>query len=218
LDSASLSRLCDRGTAIAHCPLSNAYFSAQPFRLGEALNSGVKIGLGTDVAGGYSIDIMNAMRQAVSVSRMREGSRLMSRTSEDSRPTNALEGAGLEQDVAVEWKQALYMATRGGALALNAAQYRGMFEVGASFDAQCGMFTLYISQLSTVDALSCLCPSTTIRPGIWRCRGVGFLRFREPQRQAPVCRNDREVVVSGGFEKSDRNVGTGRIPLARYLR
>ena len=58
---------------MAHCPLSNAYFSAKPFPLREALQRSVKVGLGTDVAGGYSLDIMDAMRQAVAVSRMREG-------------------------------------------------------------------------------------------------------------------------------------------------
>ena len=63
------------GTAIPHCPLSNAYFSAEPFHLREALQQGIKVGLGTDVAGGYSLDIMNAMRHSVAVSRMREGSR-----------------------------------------------------------------------------------------------------------------------------------------------
>ncbi|KAG6898797.1 hypothetical protein C0993_004114 [Termitomyces sp. T159_Od127] len=62
LSPPSLARLAERGTAIAHCPLSNAYFSSKPFPLKEALEAGVKVGLGTDVAGGYSLDVMNAMR------------------------------------------------------------------------------------------------------------------------------------------------------------
>jgi len=52
---------------------------------------------------------MNAMRQAVAVSRMRD--------------TN----------LSIDWKEALYLATRGGALALG---LQGMFCVGAPFDAQ----------------------------------------------------------------------------------
>ena len=77
LDPPSLAHVAQRGTAVAHCPLSNAYFSAEPFRLREALRAGVKVGLGTDIAGGYAIDIMSSMRQAVAVSGMREGARLM---------------------------------------------------------------------------------------------------------------------------------------------
>lgn len=121
-----------RGTAVAHCPLSNAYFSAKPFPLREALQQTVKVGLGTDVAGGYSVDIMNAMRQTVIVSRMREGSRLMDHT----------EGRCLQSEqyesLSVDWRESLYLATRGGALALGLPQGCGLFEVGAPFDAQCG--------------------------------------------------------------------------------
>ncbi|KZP31446.1 Metallo-dependent hydrolase [Athelia psychrophila] len=131
LEPPSLSRLCERGTSVAHCPLSNAYFSAKPFPLREALQNSVKVGLGTDVAGGYSLDIMNAMRQAVITSRMREGNRIMEPT----------EGEGIDKEarrsLAIDWKEALYLATRGGALALGLGQGSGMFQIGAPFDAQC---------------------------------------------------------------------------------
>ena len=80
------------------------------------------MGLGTDVAGGYSLDIMNAMRQAVVVSRMREGERQMGA----SASANAA-------DISIDWKEALYLATRGGSQALGLS---GMFAVGAPFDAQ----------------------------------------------------------------------------------
>ncbi|KAG7088285.1 hypothetical protein E1B28_012297 [Marasmius oreades] len=123
LDSPSLCKIHDQQTTIAHCPLSNAYFSAEPFRLREALNIGVSVGLGTDVAGGYSIDIMNAMRQAVVVSRMREGARTMGNISS-------------RVSLAIDWKEALYLATRGGAIGLGLPDGSGMFQVGAPFDAQ----------------------------------------------------------------------------------
>lgn len=119
-----LARLAEYGTSVAHCPLSNAYFSAEPFRLREALNAGVKVGLGTDIAGGYSVDIMQAMRQAVVVSRMREGQRIMQ--------------AGGESDdyVSIDWKDALYLATAGGAAAMGLPNGVGTFAVGSPFDAQ----------------------------------------------------------------------------------
>ncbi|KDQ62526.1 hypothetical protein JAAARDRAFT_170957 [Jaapia argillacea MUCL 33604] len=127
LDPPSLSHLVSRGTAVAHCPLSNAYFSAKPFPLREALANNVKVGLGTDIAGGYSIDIMNAMRQAVTVSRMREGHRIVAMTETDG------DGAPHEVNLSIDWKESLFLATRGGAVALELA---GRFEVGAPFDAQ----------------------------------------------------------------------------------
>jgi len=119
------------GTAIAHCPLSNAYFSAKPFRLREALELGVKVGLGTDIAGGYDIDIMGCMRQAVVVSRMREGARIMAIADPDEQDVK-----DKQTSFSVDWKEALYLATRGGAIALGLPNGSGTFTVGAPFDAQ----------------------------------------------------------------------------------
>lgn len=131
LSAAELSLVAERGTAIAHCPLSNAYFSAQSFALREALDRGAKVGLGTDIAGGYSADIMNAMRQAVSVSRMREGERVM-RVSKPQNEHQAEENIEPRKRP-IDWKEALFLATRGGALCLGLP---GMFRVGAPFDTQ----------------------------------------------------------------------------------
>ncbi|KAL5482533.1 hypothetical protein ACEPAI_9127 [Sanghuangporus weigelae] len=133
LSQPCLSRLHTRETGIAHCPLSNAYFSSKPFPLREALRERVKVGLGTDVAGGYSADIMNAMRSAVTVSRMREGERRERRLEiENGKGTGDEE----EQDVSINWKESLYLATRGGANTLGLPEGAGSFQVGAPFDAQ----------------------------------------------------------------------------------
>jgi len=82
--------------------------------------------LGTDVAGGYQIDIMSSMRSAVSTSRMREG----------ERTEGLLEGrkGSSGKNVSIDWKEALFLATRGGAEALALAS--GEFAVGRAFDAQ----------------------------------------------------------------------------------
>ena len=133
LSPPDLANLSKTKTAVAHCPLSNAYFSAQPFRLREALDAGVPVGLGTDIAGGYSIDIMNAMRQAVMVSRMREGRRVMaSKTGDPASGTGETE----ERPLSIDWKEALYLATTGGAAALGLPKGAGTFAVGVPFDAQ----------------------------------------------------------------------------------
>ena len=137
LDSHDLQTIHECGTAVAHCPLSNAYFSAKPFPLREALKQHIKVGLGTDIAGGYSIDIMNAMRQAVSVSRMRQGGKIVASTESGSKSVVNTEHA---ESLGVDWIEALYLATRGGAVALGLPQGCGTFEVGAPFDAQSSEF------------------------------------------------------------------------------
>ncbi|KAI0269835.1 Metallo-dependent hydrolase [Gloeopeniophorella convolvens] len=130
-----LSRLAESGTAIAHCPLSNAYFSARQLALRQALDRGVHVGLGTDIAGGYSIDVMGAMRWAVGVARILEGARLdgsgfQAAVSEGRAPGSANDTRGL----GVDWKEALFLGTRGGAAALGLGS--GVFGIGAPFDAQ----------------------------------------------------------------------------------
>lgn len=134
LSPEELSFLAQRGTAIAHCPLSNAYFSARQFVLREALDRGVCVGLGTDVAGGYSIDIMGAMRWAVGVSRLLEGARLESSEWQASATDREIDPAVYTRSVQVDWKETLYLGTRGGALALGLGG--GVFKIGAPFDAQ----------------------------------------------------------------------------------
>ena len=127
LDTDMLARMVDKCSAVAHCPLSNSYFSERPFPLREALDMGVLVGLGSDIAGGYSIDIMDSMRHAVAVSRVRDGARKISDSSRNGNDRKSL---------AIDWKEALYLATRGGAIALRLSS--GVFRVGAPFDAQCG--------------------------------------------------------------------------------
>lgn len=151
LSPPSLAHLSMRETAIAHCPLSNAYFSAEPFRLREALQQGVKVGLGSDIAGGYSIDIMDAMRHAVLISRMREGSRIVSRDQTSSMDSDS------KESLAIDWRESLYLATRGGAIA--AGLPIGVFAVGSAFDAQQSMCSYVLHSLASHS----YAPSTHLR-------------------------------------------------------
>jgi guanine deaminase len=102
------------------------------------LDRGVRVGLGTDVAGGYSIDIMGAMRWAVGVARLSEGARL----ERSERQASGSSGSGDQEanavidtrGMTVDWKEALYLGTRGGAVALDLDS--GVFKRGSPFDAQ----------------------------------------------------------------------------------
>ncbi|GFZ50530.1 hypothetical protein JCM24511_08287 [Saitozyma sp. JCM 24511] len=138
-----------RGVTLAHCPLSNVYFSDAQFPLREALDAELKVGLGSDIAGGYALSLQTAMRQAVAVSRLREGTRRETQRdmarglSHAERPepeiareepiTSATVPSAGPSSLRVDWMESLYVATRGGKKAMGLG---GCFEVGMEFDAQ----------------------------------------------------------------------------------
>ncbi|EIW67597.1 hypothetical protein TREMEDRAFT_33527 [Tremella mesenterica DSM 1558] len=115
----------ERGVTVAHCPLSNAYFSDSQFPLREALDEGISVGLGSDIAGGYAVGIQQSMRQSVITSRLRESFK------KEDIPSGSPSDGGKSKRV--DWKESLYVATRGGKKAL---QLGGCWEVGMEFDAQ----------------------------------------------------------------------------------
>lgn len=59
-----------RQTALAHCPISNVYFGNGIARIKKAHHSQVKVGLGTDISGGFSPSIYRNMQQAIMSSQM----------------------------------------------------------------------------------------------------------------------------------------------------
>ncbi|WVR06629.1 hypothetical protein IAU60_003661 [Kwoniella sp. DSM 27419] len=117
-----------RQVTMAHCPLSNAYLSEKQFPLREAIDADLSVGLGTDIAGGYSPSIQVQMRQAVVLARLREGARC-----EDMKCSFGQSTEREGKNVRVDWKEALYLATRGGKKGMGLG---GAFEIGMEFDAQ----------------------------------------------------------------------------------
>jgi guanine deaminase len=87
--------------------------------LREAWTAGVKVGLGSDISGGYRVGIDESMRWAVGISRLRAGAQ-----------------GKEEESRAITWKEAIYLATLGGAEAMGLDDRVGLFEVGKAFDAQ----------------------------------------------------------------------------------
>jgi guanine deaminase len=132
LSPSSLTDLSHTQTSIAHCPLSNSYFSAKRFRLREAIDRGVKVGLGSDIAGGYDLGIMNAMRLSVVISRLLEGDRIINTGAEELNAPITDD----DKNLSIDWKESLYLATKGGAVALGLPEGYGTFHIGAPFDAQ----------------------------------------------------------------------------------
>ncbi|AIQ65483.1 chlorohydrolase [Paenibacillus stellifer] len=72
LDDEDADLFARTGTAIGHCPLSNAYFANGVLPLARWMDKGVEIGLGTDISAGYTPSLFDNARQAVISSRMLE--------------------------------------------------------------------------------------------------------------------------------------------------
>jgi guanine deaminase len=108
---------------IAHCPLSNIYFSNAVFPARRALNFGLNVGLGTDISGGPKADILSNCLGAVNASRsLEEGVNPLLAGSERGTP-----------DSKVSYLEAFWMATVGGAKSLGLKV--GQLSQGYSFDA-----------------------------------------------------------------------------------
>lgn len=63
-------RMKDNGVFVAHCPASNVNLSSGIAPVRKFLDLGLKVGLGSDVAGGHTISMLRAITDAVQVSKL----------------------------------------------------------------------------------------------------------------------------------------------------
>ncbi|MBQ3561121.1 MAG: amidohydrolase family protein [Oscillospiraceae bacterium] len=103
----------ERGVWIAHCPQSNMNVASGIAPVREFLDNGLKVGLGSDVAGGSSLSLFRAMTDAIMSSKLRW--RLVDST---------------KHQLSVD--EAFYMATRCGGSFFGKT---GAFDEGYEFDA-----------------------------------------------------------------------------------
>lgn len=118
-----MERLAVRQSAIAHCALSNAYFSGAVFPLRAALERQVHVGLGTDISGGPSASMFDSCRASV------QSSRLLEDGTDPALPAEERGRPGSRIDMAT----AFHLATTGGGVALDLPI--GLFVPGYKFDA-----------------------------------------------------------------------------------
>jgi guanine deaminase len=123
IGDADVETILARGAGIAHCPLSNVYFSDAVFPLRRMLQRGVHVGLGTDISGGASPSILENARHAVIASRSLESGvdPALGRTQRRS------------PDSRIDAPTAFWLATAGGGIALDLRV--GLFREGYQFDA-----------------------------------------------------------------------------------
>ncbi|MEE6262015.1 8-oxoguanine deaminase [Plantactinospora sonchi] len=111
LDDTALDRLAATGTAVAHCPSSNARLGAGTARVRDLLDRGVPVGLGVDGPASQEANQLGPeLRQALYTARLRGG------------------------PAALTAREALALGTIGGARCLGRADQIGSLEVGKLAD------------------------------------------------------------------------------------
>uniref|UniRef100_A0AAQ4PSV2 Guanine deaminase n=1 Tax=Gasterosteus aculeatus aculeatus TaxID=481459 RepID=A0AAQ4PSV2_GASAC len=105
----------ETGASLSHCPNSNISLCSGLLDVRNVLKHQVKLGLGTDVAGGYSASMLDAVRRA------RDTSKVLTIQNPNY---NTL-----------TFEEVFRLATLGGSQALSLDGQTGNFEVGKDFDA-----------------------------------------------------------------------------------
>ncbi|CAN9513363.1 unnamed protein product [Ophioblennius macclurei] len=105
----------ESGTSLAHCPNSNLSLCSGLLDVRNVLNQKVKLGLGTDVAGGYSASMLDAVRRTLDMSKVL-----------------SMQKGEYEK---LSFEEVFRLATLGGSQALSLDEQTGNFQVGKDFDA-----------------------------------------------------------------------------------
>ncbi|XP_050413739.1 guanine deaminase [Patella vulgata] len=108
-----------KGCGISHCPNSNLTLRSGLLNTRTLLDKNIKIGLGTDIAGGYSPSMLNAIRQTIQISNTH--AILAEKDGEKYKP--------------LSFKEVFRLATLGGSQVLGLGKVIGNFEIGKQFDA-----------------------------------------------------------------------------------
>jgi guanine deaminase len=108
LDDEDRRSMADNGGAIAFCPTSNLFLGSGLFDMQKATASGIRVGLGTDVGGGTSLNVLRTASEAYKVLHL--------------------------QEQALPPFDAFYLATLGAARALYLDDRIGNFESGKEAD------------------------------------------------------------------------------------
>lgn len=112
LTPAEIDLLARRGTAISHCPLSNAKLASGTAPIAKLREAGVKLSLGTDgAASGNDLDLWKAMRHA-----------------------GFMQILATQDPQILPARELLAMATRGGAAAIGKANETGTLTQGKRAD------------------------------------------------------------------------------------
>lgn len=113
LSDDEIALLKDKGVFVAHCPTSNSNLKSGIAKTKSYLENGLKIGLGSDVAGGETLSLFSVMKEAIKMSKMY------------SYYVN-------NSKAPLTFSEVFYLATKGGGEFFSNT---GSFEDGYEFDA-----------------------------------------------------------------------------------
>lgn len=131
--------LARASASVVHCASSNFMLSSGVMDVRLFLEEGIKVALGTDVAGGYSPSMLDALRQTVVASRVKG---FDFKRTQDSSITSSDDDSADMTTVATEaapykclsYLEAFHLATVGGAEVLGMGEVLGNFLVGKKLD------------------------------------------------------------------------------------
>jgi len=115
------------GAGISHCPTSNFNLRSGMARVADMLDREIKVGLGTDVSGGFSTSLLTVIQHASMCSKMVA----LLPPPPNVMPVPGAQFGGKQLNIA----NLFYLATMGGARLCNLEHRIGSLEAGKSFDA-----------------------------------------------------------------------------------
>lgn len=124
LEPSEVELIRTRQAGISHCPTSNFNLRSGCAHVGELLDAGIKVGLGTDVSGGFSSSILNAVQNASIASKVIAMQQTDTAPSQQTFATRHFSIATL-----------LHLATQGGADVCGLGTRIGSLVPGKAFDA-----------------------------------------------------------------------------------
>ncbi|CAD6585029.1 MAG: hypothetical protein CYPHOPRED_002953 [Cyphobasidiales sp. Tagirdzhanova-0007] len=153
LTESEMTLIKKRRSGISHCPTSNNNLRSGCSPIAELLDHDIKVGLGTDVSGGFGMGILTALREASVVSKVLGfGERTKVEADQKRGRSMTPKGGGLpsiEGDSAdapalkvekfagnhLPLETLFFLATLGGAEVCDMSERIGNFVVGKEFDA-----------------------------------------------------------------------------------
>ncbi|KAJ2637731.1 hypothetical protein GGF44_002901 [Coemansia sp. RSA 1694] len=111
--------------SVSHCPNSNFSLGSGIADIRRFIAEGIPVGLGTDVGGGYTPSILDAMRMAAAANR----ALIAFRRDTGDQPAHG------SKDTPLDAAEALFLATQGGARVMSMAEQLGSLDANKLFDA-----------------------------------------------------------------------------------
>ncbi|KAJ1720528.1 hypothetical protein LPJ53_004847 [Coemansia erecta] len=124
MSTEDLKALRQAGAGVSHCPTSNFALGSGLADVRKLLANGLRVGLGTDVGGGYSPSMLDAMRMACAANRA-----LLAAKREKGEQLVGREGVPLDAG------EVLFLATQGGADVMGMGAELGSLDAAKLFDA-----------------------------------------------------------------------------------